>query len=81
MDRDKTEGRSARDLLTPGRIVVLVLTVLALVFIFENTAHVKIRLIGPVVSTPLWVALLATFLVGVLCGRYLGRGGGRRSGR
>lgn len=42
------------------------LAVLALIFIFENTERVHIRVIGPVVTARLWEALLATFLAGML---------------
>lgn len=56
--------------MTPGRIVVLVVAVLTLVFIFENTHHTKIRLLIPEVTMPLWVALLGTGLIGALCGAY-----------
>jgi uncharacterized integral membrane protein len=60
-----------RDRLTPGRIVVLVLGVLGLVFIFENTRDVRIRLLVPEVTMPLWLALLITYVIGWLCGRFL----------
>ncbi|MFF5183327.1 LapA family protein [Streptomyces sp. NPDC000345] len=59
-----------REAMTPGRIVVLVLAALALVFIFENTQDTEIRLLIPVVTMPLWAALLATGLIGALCGAY-----------
>ncbi|WP_416970016.1 DUF1049 domain-containing protein [Streptomyces sp. 4F14] len=58
---------------TPGRIAVAVLGVLALVFIFENTRATKIRLLIPEVTMPLWTALLATAVVGALCGAYFVR--------
>ncbi|MFJ1812644.1 MULTISPECIES: DUF1049 domain-containing protein [unclassified Streptomyces] len=59
----------ARDgALTPGRIAVLVLAVLALIFIFENTRPTKIRLLIPEVTVPLWTALLAMGIIGALCG-------------
>jgi uncharacterized integral membrane protein len=67
-----------RDWLTPGRTAVLVLTALALVFIFENTRKVKIRLIVPQITMPLWGALLITFVVGLLAGLYTGRARRRR---
>ncbi|MFG2717661.1 lipopolysaccharide assembly protein LapA domain-containing protein [Streptomyces sp. NPDC048416] len=60
---------------TPGRIAVLVLGILALVFIFENTRHVTIRLLVPEVSMPLYLALLAVFVVGLCCGYFLKRRG------
>ena len=61
-------GRGAA--LTPGRIAVLVLAVLALIFIFENTRATRIRLLIPEVTMPLWMALLATGVIGALCGAY-----------
>lgn len=77
MTSDKAAGRGLRDRMTPGRTVVLVLGALALVFVFENTRDVRIRLLVPEVTMPLWLALLATFVVGWLCGRFL-RGSRRR---
>ncbi|MFJ8110636.1 LapA family protein [Streptomyces sp. NPDC096132] len=59
-----------REAMTPGRVAVLVLAVLALIFIFENTQETEIRVLIPVVTMPLWAALLATGLIGVLCGAY-----------
>lgn len=68
-------------LVTPGRVTVAVLAVLALIFIFENTRDVKIRLLIPEVTMPLWMALLGCFIVGALAGMYLRRGGRNRGGR
>ncbi|MFE6226821.1 MULTISPECIES: lipopolysaccharide assembly protein LapA domain-containing protein [unclassified Streptomyces] len=65
---------------TPGRIAIVVVAVLLLVFIFENTRQVKIRLLIPEVTMPLYLALLATALLGGLCGWYVARRG-PRSGR
>lgn len=62
---------------TPGRIAVIAVFVLALVFIFENTRQVKIRLLIPEVSMPLYLALLMVFAVGVLCGGYFFRRRGK----
>ncbi|MFI1094361.1 lipopolysaccharide assembly protein LapA domain-containing protein [Streptomyces sp. NPDC020917] len=75
---DKSARGKVRDWLTPGRTVVLVLTVLALIFIFENTRKVKIRLLVPQVTMPLWGALLITFAIGLLAGLYVGRTRRRR---
>ena len=72
-----TKGR-AGGAFTPARIAILALAVLALVFIFENTRQVKIRLLIPEVSMPLYLALLAVFVVGLCCGGYFMR---RRSSR
>ncbi|MFI8067326.1 LapA family protein [Streptomyces sp. NPDC086033] len=63
-----TKGRS--EAMTPARVVVLLLAVLALTFIFENTRATRIRLLVPEVTMPLWTALLATGLIGALCGAY-----------
>ncbi|MEU2508631.1 lipopolysaccharide assembly protein LapA domain-containing protein [Streptomyces sp. NPDC007863] len=65
--------------LTPGRIGMAVVAVLLLVFIFENTGDVKIRLLVPEVTMPLYLALLATALLGAACGWYAARRGPRRS--
>ncbi|MEV0320945.1 DUF1049 domain-containing protein [Streptomyces sp. NPDC050658] len=66
-------GGGLRGAMTPGRIAVLLIAVLTLVFIFENTRHTKIRLLIPEVTMPLWVALLCTGLIGGLCGAYFMR--------
>ncbi|MEV5844188.1 DUF1049 domain-containing protein [Streptomyces sp. NPDC051985] len=70
--RERTGGRRGV-LMTPGRIAVLVVGILGLVFIFGNTGATRIRLLVPVVTTPLWIALLATGLIGALCGSYFTR--------
>ncbi|GGX02190.1 LapA family protein [Streptomyces chartreusis] len=59
--------------MTPGRITVLVLAALALIFIFENTRSTEIRLLIPLVTMPLWLALLAVGLIGALVGGYFMR--------
>lgn len=61
-----------RELMTPARISMAVLGILALIFIFENTRDTKIRMIIPEITMPLWLALLVTFVVGGLIGGYLG---------
>ncbi|WP_327288087.1 LapA family protein [Streptomyces sp. NBC_01198] len=71
MTSDKATGRGARERMTPGRVVVLVLGLLGLVFVFENTKDVRIRLLIPEVTMPLWLALLITLVIGWLCGRFL----------
>ncbi|KAB1149837.1 LapA family protein [Streptomyces luteolifulvus] len=59
--------------LTPARVGVLLLAVLTLIFIFENTDSTEIRLLIPLVTMPLWVALLATAAIGALCGAFFMR--------
>ncbi|WP_128434234.1 DUF1049 domain-containing protein [Streptomyces cyaneus] len=62
-----------REALTPARVAVLVLVALALIFIFENTRKTEIRLLIPLVTMPLWLALLATGVVGALFGAFFMR--------
>lgn len=75
--KDAPAGVKSRDglrsKLSPSRIGVLALVVLSLVFIFENTMRVTIRLLIPVVTMPLYLALLATWVIGGLCGGYIFR--------
>ncbi len=68
----KTGGTQSgrRGTLTPKGITVLVLLALALVFIFENTRETEIRLLVPLVTMPLWLALLAVGVIGALVGAY-----------
>ncbi|MDV5149337.1 LapA family protein [Streptomyces sp. SBC-4] len=56
---------------TPSRIAMTVVAVLTLVFIFENTRQVKVRILVPEVSMPLYLALLATAVLGAACGYYV----------
>ncbi|WP_330286711.1 DUF1049 domain-containing protein [Streptomyces sp. NBC_00576] len=63
----------ARGLLTPTRVAVGALGLLALIFIFENTRATEIRLLIPEVTMPLWMALLGTGVIGALCGAYFMR--------
>ncbi|MGW4031477.1 LapA family protein [Streptomyces sp. NPDC004838] len=53
---------------TPARTAVVVLVVLAIVFMAENTQKIEIRLIIPLVTMPLYLALLLMFIIGTLCG-------------
>ncbi|WP_069812391.1 DUF1049 domain-containing protein [Streptomyces sp. TP-A0874] len=66
-----TEGAGRKLVTVPTRVVVAVLTVLTLIFIFENNRQTRIRVIVPQITIPLWTALLGTFVVGALCGAYL----------
>ncbi|MFD5322544.1 DUF1049 domain-containing protein [Streptomyces sp. NPDC127092] len=69
-ETSSTDGPRAGGALTPGRIAIAVLAVLLLVFIFENTRQVRIRLLIPEVSMALSVALLVTALLSAVCGYY-----------
>lgn len=54
--------------MTPRRVTALVVAALLLVFVFENTQHTRIRLLVPLVTMPLWLALLGMGVIGALCG-------------
>lgn len=49
-----------------GQILGGILFVLVIVFIVENSTTVRIRLIGPVVHAPLYVAILIAAVLGAL---------------
>ncbi|WP_406456935.1 LapA family protein [Streptomyces sp. NBC_00876] len=66
-----SKGKSAA--FTPARIVVLVIAVLSIVFIAENTKDVEVRLIIPLVTMPLYVWLIVMFAAGMACGAYFFR--------
>ncbi|WP_432188346.1 DUF1049 domain-containing protein [Streptomyces sp. Tue6028] len=55
---------------SPGRISIAALALITLIFVFENRRSTKIRLLGPEVTMPLWMALLGTGAIGGLCGAY-----------
>ncbi|MFH9010797.1 hypothetical protein ACH4C6_05435 [Streptomyces sp. NPDC017943] len=59
--RAHSSGPGARRL-----VPFAVITAIALVFIFENRSHVQIRLLIPLVTMPLWGALLIAWALGVL---------------
>ncbi|MFI1717387.1 DUF1049 domain-containing protein [Streptomyces litmocidini] len=70
----RTAGRGASrtaGALAPGRIAMVAVAVLTLVFVFGDTREVEIRLLVPEVTLPLYVALLATALLGAGCGSYV----------
>ncbi|MEN3585963.1 LapA family protein [Streptomyces sp. ZYX-F-203] len=68
--RARASGRR-RPELTASRITALVLIALAIVLIAQNTESVEIRLIVPIVTMPLYLALLLMFVIGGLCGALL----------
>ncbi|MFF0434191.1 DUF1049 domain-containing protein [Streptomyces sp. NPDC004327] len=70
-ETSSTGGAGAGGVFTPARIAMAAVAILTLVLIFENTRQVRIRLLIPEVSMPLYLALLATTLLGGLCGYYL----------
>jgi uncharacterized integral membrane protein len=68
------EGESkGRSLVTSRNIAAAVIVVVALVFVLENRAETKISFVLTSVDAPLWVALGATFLLGMLAGWLVSR--------
>jgi uncharacterized integral membrane protein len=65
------EERSGRP--TSRMILALVLGVVAVVFIIENRQPAAIRVLIPVVTMPLWTALAASVVIGLLIGLLMGR--------
>jgi uncharacterized integral membrane protein len=59
-------SKPAKARVTPGQIAGAVLLIIVLVFIFENTGKVEVRLIIPQVHAPLFVALLIAAVLGGL---------------
>ncbi|MFF1922107.1 DUF1049 domain-containing protein [Streptomyces sp. NPDC058221] len=68
-----SSGRGSSGAFTPARILVLVIAVLSIVFIAENTHEVEARLIIPLVTAPLYVWLIVMFVAGMGCGAYVFR--------
>ncbi|MGW1229983.1 DUF1049 domain-containing protein [Streptomyces sp. NPDC001478] len=66
-------GKGGSGAFTPARILVLVIAVLSVVFIAENTKDVEVRLIIPLVTMPLYVWLIVMFVAGAACGAYFFR--------
>lgn len=53
---------------SPKVVVAVVLGVLALIFVFQNSAHGHVRFLFWTLSMPAWVWLLVVFVVGVVVG-------------
>ena len=62
-----------RQLVTPARVALAVVVVLAIVFAAENTRRTRIRFIVPIVSTWVWLALLVALVLGFAAGLLVGR--------
>jgi uncharacterized integral membrane protein len=65
--QSQSSGRK-RLALSPKRILVLVLGVLALIFGFQNADEARVQFFGWELSAPGWVWLLGMFAVGFLVG-------------
>ncbi|MCD9877140.1 LapA family protein [Streptomyces guryensis] len=72
-ERGATRSGERGPAVTPGRVAVLLLAVFALIFIFQNTRHTRIRLLIPEVTMPLSTALLVAALIGSFFGAYVMR--------
>ncbi len=62
----KTNGFKRQ--ITPKQVGGILLIVLAVIFVAENTRSTKIRFIGPQASAPLWIALLVCLVLGFAAG-------------
>jgi uncharacterized integral membrane protein len=59
--------------ISAGQIGAGLVVIVGLVFVFENTRKVPIRFLVPEIESPLWLALLITFLLGGLAGYFVSR--------
>ena len=65
--------RERRFAVTPKELIAVALSILAVVFVFENTKSTEVRFIVPRVDSPLWVALVAAVALGFVIGWFVGR--------
>ncbi|WP_249358070.1 hypothetical protein [Nocardia cyriacigeorgica] len=65
---NSTEKRSFLRRVSPTQWLALVLTILAVVFILQNRSKVSIDILAITITSPMWVALLAIFVVGWAAG-------------
>lgn len=67
--RSIAKGPHRRPAWLSGRVLTaVVVAVLAVVLIVENTAEISIRLIVPIVRMPMWSAFVILYLGGMLTG-------------
>ncbi len=71
-DRNTSE-QSLLQRLGPRGVLAIVLGIVVVIFIFENTHKTDIRFIGPKVSAPLWLALVITAVLGGAAGYLIAR--------
>jgi uncharacterized integral membrane protein len=64
--RRPPEGERRR--ISADTVVAIILLVLGIVFVAENTRRTKIRFIVPEVRVQVWVALVVSLAVGVIIG-------------
>jgi uncharacterized integral membrane protein len=66
---DGAAGWDQRRPVSPALIVLAVVSLLLIVFIAENGHAVRVRLIVPRVTMPVWVAILVCVALGVVLDR------------
>jgi uncharacterized integral membrane protein len=62
------ETRSVRRSVSPKMVLAIVVGVLALVFVFQNTSSKHVRFLFWSLSMPAWIWLLVVFVAGVVVG-------------
>ena len=67
------EKASRRPAVTRRLTAAAVLVAILVVFIVENTRRTRIRFIVPIVTVPVWIALFAATVIGVVAGALIGR--------
>jgi uncharacterized integral membrane protein len=72
--KSRTRGKFPKKL-----IVAAVIVVLALTFVFQNTATGRVDFLFWSIEAPAWLWLLIIFLAGALAGWLFGRRGRRRN--
>jgi lipopolysaccharide assembly protein A len=73
-DRDDVEGGGRRGVTVgPRQVVAVVILVLALIFLVQNTEEARIEVLWADVDAPLWVALLVAFAAGLVVGGLMAR--------
>jgi hypothetical protein len=65
--------------LTPRRVTGVVVGVIAVMFVAENTRGVKVRMLIPEVTVPLWTVFACGFVLGIVLGVLIWRRGPRPS--
>ncbi|MGV9823766.1 LapA family protein [Nocardia xishanensis] len=63
-----TESRSFLARVSPTQWVALLLTVLAVLFVFDNRGKVTIEFLLISVQSPMWLILLVMFILGWITG-------------
>ncbi|MGY0237062.1 lipopolysaccharide assembly protein LapA domain-containing protein [Longispora urticae] len=62
------DGERRARTLSPKLVIGLVIGVLALVFVFQNTANGKVSFLGWEFNAPAWLWMLVLFVAGLVVG-------------